>query len=173
MRLRRFRCMRRTCPGASLIEFAVVMPLLTTLIIGGICLLIRLTVYAALDDAATQAAWAAARGGDAPDVARAIAASLPFARAEDVAACVASGGYHEDVIARVAYDGPVISRLPFFNDPLPPAVALTTNQQERSFAFGLACTIPGARDLAAQEDAAAPAAPRPRGPAAWPQGGRP
>lgn len=149
------------------------MPLLTTLIIGGVCLLIRLAVYAALDDAATQAAWAAARGGDARDVARAIAASLPFARAEDVAACVASGGYHEDVIARVAYDGPVISRLPFFNDPLPPAVALTTNQQERSFAFGLACTIPGARDLVAQEDAAAPAAPRPRGPAAWPQGGRP
>jgi len=149
------------------------MPLLTTLIIGAICLLIRLAVYAALDDAATQAAWAAARGGDALDVARAIAASLPFARAEDVAACVASGGYHEDVIARVAYDGPVISRLPFFNAPLPPAVALTTNQQERSFAFGLACTIPGARDLAAQEDADAPPAPRPRGPAAWPQGGRP
>jgi hypothetical protein len=149
------------------------MPLLMTLIIGGICLLIRLAVYAALDDAATQAAWAAARGGDALDVARAIAASLPFARAEDVAACVASGGYHEDVIARVAYDGPVISRLPFFNAPLPPAVALTTNQQERSFAFGLACTIPGARDLAAQEDADAPPAPRPRGPAAWPQGGRP
>jgi len=149
------------------------MPLLTTLIIGAICLLIRLAVYAALDDAATQAAWAAARGGDALDVARAIAASLPFARAEDVAACVASGGYHEDVIARVAYDGPVIARLPFFNAPLPPAVALTTNQQERAFAFGLACTIPGARDLAAQEDADAPPAPRPRGPAAWPQGGRP
>jgi len=146
------------------------MPLLTTLIIGAICLLIRLAVSAALDDAATQAAWMAARGGDAADVARAIAASLPFARAEDVAACVASGGYHEDVIARVAYDGPVIARLPFFNASLPPAVALTTNQQERSFAFGVACTIPspaqGRDDGSAGPD-------RPRGPAAWPQGGRP
>jgi hypothetical protein len=162
--------MRRTCPGASLIEFAIVMPLLTTLIIGGICLLIRLTVYAALDDAASQAAWAAARGGDARDVARAIAASLPFARADDVEACVASGGYHQDVIARVAYNGSVIASLPFFNDPLPPAVALTTNQQERSFAFGFRCTIQfqaqGLDDGSAGPD-------RPRGPAAWPQGGRP
>jgi len=162
--------MRRTCPGASLIEFAIVMPLLTTLVIGGISLLIRLTVYAALDDAASQAAWAAARGGDARDVARAIAASLPFARASDVEACVASGGYHQDVIARVVYNGPVIANLPFFNDPLPPAVALTTNQQERSFAFGTACTNrfqgQGLDDGSAGPD-------RPRGPAAWPQGGRP
>jgi len=184
MRVRRFRSTRRVCPGGSLVEFAIVMPLLTTLIVGGVCMLIRLVVYAALDDAATQAAWAAARGGSAVDVARVIAASLPFAHPDEVAVCVVSGGYHEDVIARVVYDGPVISRMPFFNDQLPPAVAMTTNQQERAFAFGLACTIPSGRDPfagysrtqgTAEEDSAGAAPPsgRPRGPAAWPQGGYP
>ena len=37
MRLRRFRSTLRTCPGGSLVEGAVVMPLLATLVIGGVC----------------------------------------------------------------------------------------------------------------------------------------
>lgn len=167
-------CLRHGTSGASLVEFAVVLPLLVLLIIGGTSLLVRTTVIMALDDAITRAVWVAARGGDDREVMRTIMETLPFARPNDVAYCIVSGGYHEDVYGRLRYDGSLITNLPLFNAAPAPAVALMTNLQERQIVFGdrSVCTM---MSPAPPPSAPASFAPgdTPRGPAWMPQGGWP
>ena len=130
-------------PGTSLIEFAIVAPLLVLLVIGGISLFVRVTFRDSLDEAAEQAAWAAARtGGDAAAIQQAIARSAPFIPAGQMRTCVQSAGYHTDVSVRVDYTGAAVTTLPFFNEPLDPSYAIATNQQERSFSVG-SCSAAG------------------------------
>jgi Flp pilus assembly protein TadG len=158
----------RPARGASLVEFALVLPLLSLLVIGGSCLFVRNLYRAALDTAAEQAAWAAARsGGDVGAVRDAVQRAFPFAPVEDLSVLATSTGYHAEVVVTVDYRGDTIASLPFFNAPLAEAQASATNQQERAFTLRLdADTHPSTTVL----QRPAPAEASPDGPAAWPSG---
>src|SRR5215213_6964351 len=124
--------------GTSLVEFALVLPVLVLLVIGGMSLFVRNLYRDALDEAAEQAAWAAARtGGDVAAVQGAIQRSIPFVPLEQLSISATSIGYHAEVAITVGYRGEAITSLPFFNTPLTDAQASATNQQERGFAVQL------------------------------------
>jgi Flp pilus assembly protein TadG len=171
MRPRMFQSQRS---GTSLVEFALVLPLLLVLVLGGACLFVRNVYRDSLDEAAEQAAWAAARtGGDQSAVQAAVQRSIPFAPLGELTVSVTSTGYHAEVAVTVSYQGTAITSLPFFNAPLGDAQATATNQQERAF------TIQLRRDVSAHGPAAArPAdgqpgavtAPESTGPVALPVG---
>lgn len=128
---------RRVHSGASLVEFAIVAPVLVLLMIGGSALLARMHVQSALEAAAEQAAWTAARsGGDEAQVQSAIQRSMPFAAPGEVQVCTTGAGYAQDVMVQLRYRGPLIERLPLFNAPLPDAIAIATGQSERVFQWG-------------------------------------
>jgi len=155
--------------GASMIEFALVLPLLLLLIMGGSCLFVRNLYRSSLDEAAEQAAWAAARsGGDVGAIQDAVQRAIPFVPMADLAVSATSTGYHAEVVVTVSYQGTAIISLPFFNTPLAEAQASATNQQERAF------TVRLGREMAASSGAAMSDTPTgaliPRGPARWPTG---
>jgi Flp pilus assembly protein TadG len=159
--------------GASLVEFALVLPLLLLLIIGGSCLFVRNLYRNALDAAAEQAAWAAARtGGDVMAVQDAVQRAIPFVPLADLAVSATSTGYHAEVAVTVSYQGAAITSLPFFNTPLAEAQASATNQQERAFTLHLGAGTPGGSPspTSSAPRVATEASPRVRGPAAWPAG---
>lgn len=123
--------------GASLVEFALVAPLLILIVIGGASLLLRLHVQSALEAAAVAAARVAARsGGDEDQVRLAVARQTRMLAPQDVRYCVRGTGYGEDVQATVRYVGALLTQLPFYNAPLPDAVAWSTGQSERQFRVG-------------------------------------
>ena len=129
---------RHRLAGSSLVEFALVMPMLIVLTLGGSCLFVRLLYIDSLRSAAEQAAWAAARsGGDVASIERALAMNAPFIPADDLVLMASSPGYHEEVAVRLRYRGGAIADLPLFNDVLPDTLASATNQQERAFSLTL------------------------------------
>jgi Flp pilus assembly protein TadG len=163
---------RSAASGASLVEFALVLPLLLLLVLGGSCLFVRNLYRNALDTAAEQAAWAAARsGGDVVAVQDAVTRAMPFVSANELSVRAASTGYHAEVAVTVGYEGTAITSLPFFNAPLADGQASATNQQERAFTVQLGNSAVGGSppDIPSSPNvpAAPPAAP---GPAAWPSG---
>jgi Flp pilus assembly protein TadG len=165
---------RTRAAGASLVEFALVLPLLTLLIIGGMSLFVRNLYRDSLDEAAEQAAWSAARsGGDLAAVHAAVQQAIPFVPLNDVFVSATSTGYHAEVTVIVGYRGTAITSLPFFNTPLTDAQATATNQQERAFALVLdGNDAPGVSPADAHQSALQPIA-MPKdlpGPAAWPAG---
>lgn len=170
----KWMCIHSRSAGASLVEFALVLPLLLLLIIGGSCLFVRNLYRSALDQAAEQAAWAAARsGGDVMAIAEAVQRSIPFVPSADLAISATSTGYHAEVAVTIGYAGTAISNLPFFNTPLTEAQASATNQQERAFAVKLdGANLPAAMPAevlsATRQGASAPQTLY--GPAAWPTG---
>lgn len=164
-RLRR-RCGRRAHSGASLVEFAIVAPVLIVLVIGGSAVLARMHVQSALEAAADHAAWVAARsGGDATQIQAAVQQMVPFVPPHDLQICARGQGYAQDVLVVVRYRGPLIARLPVFNAPLPDAIGIATGQSERVFQVGVCPSELSALDAPA---GAPPAAPR-YGPAADPR----
>lgn len=125
---------RHRARAASLLEFALVAPLLILLVLGGTSLLVRGLYRDALDEAAEQGAWAAARtGGDLPAIRMAVGRAIPFVSPGDLQITARSSGYHTPVDVAVTYVGDAVTSLPFFNGPFSPALASATNQQERSF----------------------------------------
>jgi Flp pilus assembly protein TadG len=165
---------RTRAVGASLVEFALVLPLLLFLVIGGTCLFVRNLYRDSLDEAAEQAAWAAARtGGDLVAMQDAVQRALPFVPPEELLVRATSTGYHAEVIVTVNYVGTAIATLPFFNAPLSEAQASATNQQERPFALELGAEARLAMPLVNVQTAAPPpitVLPAMHGPAAWPSG---
>jgi Flp pilus assembly protein TadG len=165
---------RTRAAGASLVEFALVLPLLVLLVIGGMSLFVRTLYRNSLDAAAEQAAWAAARtGGDVTAVQTAVQRAIPFVPLTELAVSATSTGYHAEVAVTVRYRGTAISSLAYFNAPLADAQASATNQQERPFAVQLGGarppgTPPARVPSAAPRSVAGP--PALRGPAAWPAG---
>jgi hypothetical protein len=142
-------------------------------VLGGSCLFVRNLYRNALDTAAEQAAWAAARsGGDELAVRDAVQRAMPFVPLHELAVRAASAGYHAEVVVSISYSGAAISSLPFFNTPLADAQASATNQQERAFALQLGGS--GAAPASKPAMVAAPATAQPvstrYGPAAWPSG---
>lgn len=175
--------LRRRSGGQALVELAIVLPLLLFLIVGGMSLFVRNLYRSAVDEAAEQAAWAAARtGGDSGAVQAVIQRSIPFVSLDELDVSVASTGYHDEVAVTVVYRGTAITSLPFFNSPLPPAQASATNQQEVAFAFRLGGSAPSISAAGASPDPSltplAPVSldpaqkdtPKHLGPAEWPAG---
>jgi len=171
MKSMRFRA--RTA-GTSLVEFALVLPVLVLLVIGGMSLFVRNLYRDALDEAAEQAAWAAARtGGDVAAVQGAVQRSIPFIPIEQLSISATSTGYHAEVAVTVGYRGEAITSLPFLNAPLADAQASATNQQERAFAVQLDVgSVGGAPPVQMRSSAVQPSnLPRElRGPVSWPAG---
>ena len=162
--MRRTDC-RAAVGGASLVEFALVLPLLLVLVLGGTCLFVRNLYRNALDTAAEQAAWAAARsGGDSTAVRDAVQRAIPFVLPDELAVRATSSGYHAEVLVTVSYTGASITSLPFFNVPLADGQASATNQQERAFSvqFGGAPSIKSDSPRSELSEVS--------GPAAWPIG---
>src|SRR6266540_6382351 len=96
--------------GASLVEFALVLPVLLMLVLGGISLFVRSVYRDSLDEAAEQAAWAAARtGGDQAAVQAAVQRSIPFVPLSELTVSVTSTGYHAEVVVTVSYQGTAIT----------------------------------------------------------------
>jgi Flp pilus assembly protein TadG len=160
--------------GTSLVEFALVLPLLVLLVIGGASLFVRNLYRDALDEAAEQAAWAAARtGGDVAAIQGAVQRSIPFAPIEQLSISATSTGYHAEVAVIVGYRGEAITSLPFFNAPLVDAQATATNQQERAFTVqqdvGSAATEPSAK-MPSPTLPPSNSPPELRGPVSWPDG---
>lgn len=158
--------------GASLIEFALALPLLVFLVIGGMSLFTRNLYRSSLDEAADQAAWAAARtGGDAAAIQTAIKRSIPFVPLTELIVSATSSGYHAEVSVTISYRGSSIQSLPFFNEPLADAQASATNQQERAFDVRLGGVLPARAAPALAPPASEQPTPRsPLGPAVWPVG---
>jgi Flp pilus assembly protein TadG len=95
---------RTRATGTSLVEFALVLPVLVLLVIGGMSLFVRNLYRNSLDAAAEQAAWAAARtGGDRAAVQSAVERAIPFVRLEELAVSATSTGYHAEVTVTVSY----------------------------------------------------------------------
>lgn len=160
--------------GTSLVEFALVLPLLVLLVIGGMSLFVRNLYRDALDEAAEQAAWAAARtGGDVAAVQEAVQRSIPFVPIEQLSISATSMGYHAEVAVMVGYRGGAITSLPFFYAPLADAQANATNQQERPFAIQLAAESVGSKPAMQMRSSALRPSNLPRelrGPVSWPAG---
>jgi Flp pilus assembly protein TadG len=160
--------------GTSLVEFALVLPMLLMLVLGGISLFVRSVYRDSLDEAAEQAAWAAARtGGDQDAVQAAVQRSIPFVPLNELIVSATSTGYHAEVAVTVRYQGTAVTSLPLFNTPLADAQATATNQQERAFTIqlpGNSAPQGAATRRPAERSPALAAAPQRLGPAAWPEG---
>lgn len=133
--------MRRARKGSALIEFALVMPVLVAITLGGVSLYLRILYRDSLETATELAVSSIARGRTGTDdaVIRAVERAAPFIPTSQVCYRLRASDFHQDVQLDLFYLGDAIRTLPMFNEPLAPenqpvAMATAINQLERVIA---------------------------------------
>ena len=136
--MRRWQPRRRAArAGSSLIEFALVMPVLVAITLGGISLYMRVLYRDSLETMAELAAASIARTGQtAGTIQYARERAAPFIPLTDLCYRIAGSDFHGTITVDLFYNGDAIATLPFFNDPLAPTgspavSASAINQMDR------------------------------------------
>lgn len=126
--------MQRTHSGQSLVEFAIVLPVLLLLTWGGASIFLHGLYRDSLDEVAEQAAWTASRSGNnAAAVEQVVTGIIPMIADGEYRVTVTGGGLHSEVQARVEYLGDIQETwMPPYNQPLGDSTASATNQTNES-----------------------------------------